>query len=409
MSNGLQLNSEAFRPNSFMFIEGQKDSNTFYIIRTGKVQLLKEFSVVESDTSPILSTGDFFGVISCMSIHPRIESAKTMSEVSAIVIQRDQFGDLVQKSSPIALKIIRSFSKKLRHYDSEIARLTLKESGEENPKFLFNIGEYYLAQNQANKAAHAFQKFIQYCPQDEKIPQAQEKLQQMDQPLQAPPSTGSGMQQQFADDTMIFSEHEPGEDLFIIQQGKVNITKIINNKEVMLAVLPIGEIFGEMALLENKPRGASAIANGDVVLLQVNKSNFESMVIAQPQMATKLIQGFSERIWTAYKQLENLMLKDPMGRIFDTLLTQVLKKRIPIEHRIEHTFEFGSQELLKMVGFSEADGNLHLRKMFENKKFQEVNGKIHTTDLEELEKQVKYYKKIQEMERKREMAARKRG
>ena len=49
---------------------------------------------------------------------------------------------------------------------------------------------------------------------------------------------------------MIFSEHEPGEDLYIIQQGKVKITKIINNQEVLLAVLQPGDIFGEMALLE---------------------------------------------------------------------------------------------------------------------------------------------------------------
>lgn len=409
MSNGLQLGSESFRPNSFIYIEGQKDSNAFYIIRTGKVQILKEFTVVESDSPSILSTGDFFGVISCMSIHPRIESAKTMSEVNVIVIQKDQFGDLIQKSSPIAMKIITSFSKKLRHFDSEITRLTLKESVEENPKFLYDIGEYYLSQNQNNKAAHAFQKFIQYCPEDEKNSQTKAKLQQMNKPFEAPPATGTGLQRQYANDTMIFSEHEPGESLFIIQQGKVNITKIINNKEVLLAVVPVGEIFGEMALLENKPRGASAIANGDVVLLEVNKSNFNSMVVAQAQMATKLIQFLSERIWTAYKQLENSMLKDPVGRLFDTLITQVLKKRIPIEHRAEHTFDFGSQELIKMVGFNEADGSLHIRKLFENKKFQEVNGKIHTTDLEELEKQVKYYKKIQEMETKREMAARKMG
>jgi len=409
MSNGLQLGSESYRPNSFVYIEGQKDSNTFFIIRSGKVQILKEFTVVESDTSPILNPGDFFGVISCMSAHPRIESAKTMSETSLIVIKKDQFGDLVLKSSPIALKIIRSFSKKLRHYNSEIARLTLKESGAEDPKKLFSIGEYYQTQNQVQKAAHAFQKFIQYCPEDEKVEQAKQILQQMGQPLQAPPPTGSGMQRQYPNDTMIFSEHEPGEDLFIIQQGKVNITKIINNKEVMLAVLQAGEIFGEMALLEDKPRGASAIANGDCVLLQVNKSNFDTMVVQQPQIATKLIQGFSERIWTDYKHLENLMLKDPMGRIYDMLLTQVLSKKIPIEHRSEHTYDFGPQELIKMLGFSEADGNMYIRKLMENKKIQEVNGKIHTTDLEEIEKQVSYYKKIQEMERKREQAARKMG
>ena len=51
-----------------------------------------------------------------------------------------------------------------------------------------------------------------------------------------------------------------------------------------------------MALLENKPRSASAITFGDVNLLVINKQNFEGMVQAQPQLATRLIQLLSERI-----------------------------------------------------------------------------------------------------------------
>ncbi|MBU1076320.1 MAG: cyclic nucleotide-binding domain-containing protein [Spirochaetes bacterium] len=409
MGNGFKLATENFRAGSFVFIEGQKESRNFYIIRTGKVQMVKEFSVVENNKPSMLTNGDFFGVVSCMSTHPRIESAKVMTDSVLISIQRDQFGDLIQKITPIAIKIITSFSKKLRFFDSEITRLTLKQSMEEDPKYLYNIGEYYHSQNQINKAAYSFQQFLKFCPADPNNSQAKLKLQQMNQPFETPPVSSAGLQREYPSDKMIFSEHEPGEDLYIIQQGKVKITKIINNQEVLLAVLQQGDIFGEMAILENKPRSASAIAYGDAVLLGVNKSNFESMVVAKPQIATKLIQLLSERIWTAYKQLENLMLKDPVGRMWDTLLNQVLKQRIPIEHRAEYSFEFGPSELIKMVGFSTDEGNIHIRKMFENRKISEINGKIHVSDLEELEKQVAYFKKIQEMEIKREMAARKMG
>lgn len=407
MSNGLKFTPESFRAGSFVFIEGQKDSKFFYIIRTGKIQMVKEFNVVEEDTPSQLGNGDFFGVVSCMSSHPRIESSKVVTETSLIPIHRDQFGELLQKITPIAMKIITSFSRKLRFFDSEITRLTLKHSAEEDPKHLFTIAEYYNAQGQINKAAYVYQQFIKHCPADANNSQAKVKLQQMNKPFEVPEVASSGLQKEFPADTMIFSEHEPGHDLYIIQQGKVKITKIINNQEVLLAVLQPGDIFGEMALLENKPRSASAIAYGDAVLLAVNKQNFNSMVIAKPQLANKLIQLLSERIWTAYKQLENLMLKDPVGRLFDTLLTQVLKQRVQVEHRSEYTFEFGSKELIKMVGFSEDEGNVHIRKLFENRKIQEMDGKIFVSDLEELEKQVAYFKKIQEMERKREMAARK--
>ena len=61
---------------------------------------------------------------------------------------------------------------------------------------------------------------------------------------------------------------------------------------------------------------ASAISYGNVSVLAINKSNFEGMVQAQPQLATRLIQLLSERIWTAYRQLENLLIRDPLGRIY---------------------------------------------------------------------------------------------
>lgn len=407
MSNGLQLKAEQYRAGSFILIEGHKESRNFYIIRQGKVQLVREIEIVEEDTPSVLNPGDFFGVVACMSAHPRTESVKALTDCVLISVFRENFGDLIQKSTPVAMKIIKSFSKKLRFFDSEITRMTLKHSAEEDPKHLFNIGNYYLSQNQINKAAYVFQKFIQYCPSDPNAEQAKVKLHQMGQSMEPPPVNAAGLQRVYSNDSMIFSEHEPGNDLYIIQQGKVKITKIINNQEVLLAVLQPGDIFGEMALLEDKPRSAAAVAFGDTVMLAVNKQNFEQMVVAQPQMASKLIQLLSERIWTAYKQLENLMLKDPVGRLYDTLLTQVLKQRISVEHRQEYTFDFGPAELIKMVGFNESEGTMYTRKLFENRKFSLVNDKIKIADLEELEKQVKYYKKIQDMEKKRELSARK--
>ena len=59
---------------------------------------------------------------------------------------------------------------------------------------------------------------------------------------------------------IIFADGELGESLYIIQKGTVKITKILNGNEIILAILKHGDIFGEMALLENKPRSASAIA-----------------------------------------------------------------------------------------------------------------------------------------------------
>ena len=95
----------------------------------------------------------------------------------------------------------------------------------------------------------------------------------------------------YKDNTMICCEHEPGNELFIIQEGQIKITKVIQNKEVLLAVLKEGDIFGEMALIENKPRSASAIAFGTTKVMAVNKNNFEAMISNQPQLVARLISA----------------------------------------------------------------------------------------------------------------------
>jgi len=59
---------------------------------------------------------------------------------------------------------------------------------------------------------------------------------------------------------IIFCEFEPGNDFYFIQSGRVEIVKIINNREKTLDILGAGDVFGEMAILEEEPRSASAIA-----------------------------------------------------------------------------------------------------------------------------------------------------
>jgi CRP/FNR family transcriptional regulator len=173
-------------------------------------------------------------------------------------------------------------------------------------------------------------------------------------------------------------------------------------EEILLAVLKTGDIFGEMALLDNKPRSASAISYGDVTVLAINKSNFEGMVQAQPQLATRLIQLLGERMWTAYRQLENLMIRNPLGRIYDTLLIQIEKQKISIEPKKPHNFEFGSKELINMVGLSTREGEDLIVQLLEDKNINLVGGKIISSDLNELEKTVMFYKKQTALERQRE-------
>ena len=383
-------------------VEGKQNADRFFIIQQGKVRISKEVEVVAEEQGNILGPGDFFGVVSTMSAHSHIETAQAMTDVTLISVHKEQYSQLIQKNSQVAMKIILQFSKRLRFLDEALSRITLKDTAVIDQSHLFKVAEYYARQNKYNQAYYAYHQYIIHCPQGQEVNNAREKMMKI-----APyaKSVGldrasDGLTRKYAKDTMLFSEGEPGNELFIIQQVSVKLSKIVANNEVLLAVLKTGDIFGEMALLEAKPRAASAVAYEDCQVLAVNKSNFVQMIATQPQMIARLTTLLSERIWFMYKQLANTQLDDPLGRMYDTLLIHLEKNRIPINNN-PYTFDFGPKELANMVGLSPQDANMLIRKMLENKKLQITNDKIWTLSVEEIAKQSEYYKKMQKIEKAR--------
>ena len=80
----------------------------------------------------------------------------------------------------------------------------------------------------------------------------------------------------FEKDQFIFREHETADLAFIIAEGQVEILKDSGGDLTSLRVLEKGAMFGEMALIDDQPRMASAKAiNGPVELLEVSKANFK--------------------------------------------------------------------------------------------------------------------------------------
>ncbi|MDH5717091.1 MAG: cyclic nucleotide-binding domain-containing protein [Spirochaetia bacterium] len=403
MSNGI-FKIINFQTQAFVIVEGKREADAFYIVRQGQVRVANEIPIPGEEPYQILGPGDFFGVVSCMSGHPHMETAQTLAATSFIVVRREQFAALIQKNAPIAMKIIRHFSKQLRTIDQAITKLSFHQASEENTQLMYEVGEYYYEKAEMGHAAYAYQRYIEHVPNGPNVAESKARLQAINAPLAPPPAQRQGLNRLFKDQEMIFIEHEPGAELYIIQQGKVKITKVVDKDEVLLAVLQPGDIFGEMALLENKPRSASASAHGNVNTLAINKTNFEVMVKAQPQLAVKLINILSERIWTAYRQLSNLLIEDPMGRLYDMLLTLALKKKIPIEHKASHVFDINPQELIKMLGYSGQKGESLIMTFLEDKNFKLEAGKLVCSDLLEIEKQVQFYKKKIAMDKKREAA-----
>jgi len=402
MAAPLQLAFVNFTANSYIIVEGKRNADRFFIIRSGKVKLSKEVQVVSEESGDILGPGDFFGVVSTMSGHSHIETAQAMTDVTLISVQKEQFSQLIQGNAPVAMKIIMQFSKRMRYLDEALTRLTLKSNAAEDPSHIFNVAEYYAKRNQYGQAFYAYQKYVKCCPNDTNVATAVERMKKIApyvKNVQQPPKPGE-MVRSYTKDQIVFCEGEPGDELFIIQRGTVKIIKITDN-EILLAVLKAGDIFGEMALLESKPRAAGAVAYEDCQLMAVNRENFQQMIKTQPQLIARLTTLLSERIWLIYKQLANTQINDPLGRMFDMLQIQLDKKRVDINATTNYSFDFGLKELGNMVGLSQGDAAIYGKKLMENKSFQIMNEKLFTKDVKEIPRQISYFKKMQQLEKSR--------
>jgi len=100
----------------------------------------------------------------------------------------------------------------------------------------------------------------------------------------------------FSAGEIIFREGDLGTEMYIISEGKVEILNRMGEDDRVLAVLEKGDFFGEMSVLEDLPRAATARALTDSRLLQINGSTFDQMLQSNPEIAVRMMRKLSRRL-----------------------------------------------------------------------------------------------------------------
>ena len=94
----------------------------------------------------------------------------------------------------------------------------------------------------------------------------------------------------------VFEEGDLGTEMYILQEGEVDILKLLRGEAKKLARLTQGDFFGEMSVLEDLPRTASALALTDCRLLEINGSTFDQMLRKNPEIAVRMMRKLSRRL-----------------------------------------------------------------------------------------------------------------
>jgi CRP/FNR family transcriptional regulator, cyclic AMP receptor protein len=149
---------------------------------------------------------------------------------------------------------------------------------------------------------------------------------------------------------VLFREGEPGNEMYLIRSGRIEISAFAAGTKKTLAVLKEGDFIGEMAIIDEKPRSATALE--DTTCLTLDREAFKSQLKENP-MIEYLVSMLIKRLRETNKQIEILLQKDDLCRLVASLLTMAKDKGVKRPDGVVIDAEVTNRDLSHTVGTTE--------------------------------------------------------
>jgi CRP/FNR family transcriptional regulator, cyclic AMP receptor protein len=155
----------------------------------------------------------------------------------------------------------------------------------------------------------------------------------------------------FGQGQIIFHHGDPGGLLYIISEGKVKIShSTTEGQEALLAILGEGDFFGELALLDNSPRSATAEALEPTEALTLHREDFRRYLNSNPEFAMHVLQTMAKHIRRLNSQLSDIFFLDLPGRLARTLLRLADEHGRVVDNQIIIDLALTQTDLAEMTG-----------------------------------------------------------
>lgn len=327
----------AFAKGSIIYFEEDKDDRIF-ILQKGLVVLSSTDVETGAPVTEYAREGEFFGVKSAFGRFPREETATVVADSLVIAMSVAEFEQLFSSNKQIIMKMLRVFSNQLRAVHKKSEQILGSGEGVNPQAGMASVAQCFYDEEQYRSCCDICLKFLKLYPnsddKDTIVRLYADSKKRLDMLLARAARQDSGDQiviptgssgfylpgferfvKTFERDSVIISEHEPGETFYLIQSGSIQLVKCVNGVRKNLDILHPGEFFGEMAILENSPRSATCVAIDKVEVLEFNKANFEVLITGNPQMALILLKLFCKRIYDQKRRLKILLIAEPHARL----------------------------------------------------------------------------------------------
>ena len=157
----------------------------------------------------------------------------------------------------------------------------------------------------------------------------------------------------FPPDTVLFQEGDQGEVLYILNRGIVKLFKIdLEGHEKTLAILKPPEFFGEMALLGEQGRSATALSIRETLVYLLFKDDFQRLLKEYPSISMNVANTLSQRLHGANDEAQVLSYKDAQGRVAYVILRLYWGGLIDFNDEGKAMLRLTHQELASLAGTS---------------------------------------------------------
>lgn len=106
---------------------------------------------------------------------------------------------------------------------------------------------------------------------------------------------------------LVFAEHDLGDEMYLVRSGRVSIQQDVAGERTTVDVVTTGGHFGEMAIIDDRPRSATAVAEEDTSLLVLHKNDFRSAVHDYPDIAFEVFRELTRRLRQSDNRYRELM------------------------------------------------------------------------------------------------------
>jgi CRP/FNR family transcriptional regulator/CRP/FNR family cyclic AMP-dependent transcriptional regulator len=167
----------------------------------------------------------------------------------------------------------------------------------------------------------------------------------------------------YAAGEVLFEEGEAGSALYLLRSGQVKIVRETPSAEtILLHVFGPGECLGEMALLDDKPRSATAVALEPVEALLIYREEFLALLERRPAVARAVMSFLADLVRRLNEQLQDAIFLDVPARVAKKLLELADEHGQSTPQGIRLTLRLTQGELAQMVGAARPTVNRQLQR-----------------------------------------------